>query len=308
MISPRPSAIPQLGTATPQRTVAYIVYNLEPKSSIPLQKSTSALPTKWTEFTMGREEQVEEREVLDSIFPDEITGKAVPLQDYQASSHATRTILTPSHTDISETEYRILITLDLPDDEEESSQPSMVLTVRYPEDYPDKAPNLDLSPPEDGGPKHPMFDVAEDKGELLSALEPVVEENLGMAMVFTLVTTLKDEAEQLVERRKQDAARAHEEVLAAAEREENKKFHGTPVTRETFLQWRDGFFKEMEEAQRREEEERLAEMKKARIKDPTKLTGRQLWERGLAKGEEVDEAEEGAAPAEEMEKLKVSAT
>jgi hypothetical protein len=30
---------------------------------------------------MGREEQIEEREVLDSIFPDEITGKSpiIPL-------------------------------------------------------------------------------------------------------------------------------------------------------------------------------------------------------------------------------------
>lgn len=183
----------------------------------------------------------------------------------------------------------------------------MVLTVRYPEDYPDKAPNLDLSPADDGAAKHPMFNVAEDKDELLKALEPVIEENLGMAMVFTLVTTLKDEAEQIVERRKQDALRAHEEVLAAAEREENKKFHGTPVTRETFLQWREGFIKEMEEDQRREEEERAAEMKKARIKDPTKLTGRQLWERGLAKGEEVEDAEDDAAPTDEMEKLKVSA-
>lgn len=188
----------------------------------------------------------------------------------------------------------------------------MVLTVRYPEDYPDKAPNLDLSPAEDddgGGARHPLFGVAEDKDELLRALAPVVEENLGMAMVFTLVTTLKEEAEQLVERRKQAAARAREEVLAAAEREENKKFHGTPVTRETFLQWREGFIREMEEAQRREEEERAAEMKKARIKDPTKLSGRQLWERGLARGEEVEEVEDGAAaPAEEMDKLKVSAS
>ena len=28
---------------------------------------------------MGREEQIEEREVLDSIFPDEIVGKTVPV-------------------------------------------------------------------------------------------------------------------------------------------------------------------------------------------------------------------------------------
>lgn len=211
--------------------------------------------------------------------------------------------------DISANEFRISIALDIVDDAEDNSPPVMLLTVRYPEDYPDKAPNLDLFPDENTEP-HPLINVADDKAELLQTLEPVIEENMGMAMVFTLVSTLKEEAEQLVARRKEAAARAHEEVLLAAEREENKKFHGTPVNRETFLSWREGFIKEMEEEERRREEERLAEMKKARIKDPTKLTGRQLWERGLAKGgDELEEGEDdAAAPTEDMEKLKVSAS
>lgn len=211
--------------------------------------------------------------------------------------------------DISANEFRISIALDIDNDDEENPQPVMLLTVRYPEDYPDKAPNLDLFPDEDTEP-HPLINVADDKAELLQTLEPVIEENLGMAMVFTLVSTLKEEAEQLVARRKEAAVRAHEEVLLAAEREENKKFHGTPVNRETFLSWREVFIKEMEEEERRREEERLAEMKKARIKEPTKLTGRQLWERGLAKGgDELEEGEEdAAAPTEDMEKLKVSAS
>lgn len=126
-----------------------------------------------------------------------------------------------------------------------------------------------------------------------------------MAMVFTLVTTLKEEAEQMVVRRKEAAAREHEELVLAAEREENKKFHGTPVNPETFLKWRDDFMKEMEEQQQREEEERLAELKKARVKEPTRLTGRQLWERGLAAGGEEEEGEEGLA--EDVGKLKVAA-
>lgn len=214
-----------------------------------------------------------------------------------------------SNADISETEYRISITLDIPDDESDSPQPVMLLTVRYPEDYPDKAPHLDLAPGNDDNEtsKHPLFNVADDKDTLLEALQPVIEENLGMAMIFTLVTTLKEEAEQLAVRRREAVLRAHEEELAAAEREENKKFHGEPVTRESFLRWREGFIKEMEEQRQREEEERLAELKKARIKEPVKLTGRQLWERGLAKGEEADEADEDA-PAEELKNLKVSAS
>ncbi|KAK7745365.1 Protein gir2 [Cytospora paraplurivora] len=229
---------------------------------------------------MGREEQIEEREVLDSIFPEEIT-------------------------DISETEYRISIALDIPDDEE-NEPPVMLLTVRYPEEYPDKAPHLDLATNDGGENKHPLFSVADDKDELLKSLEPVIEENLGMAMVFTLVATLKEEAEQLVAKRREAAAQAHEEEVLAAERKENEKFQGTAVTRESFLAWRANFIKEMEEQRQKEEEERLAELKKARVKEPVKMTGRQLWESGLAKGEEIDEGED--VPVEDLEKLKVSAS
>ncbi|OLN95953.1 RWD domain-containing protein [Colletotrichum chlorophyti] len=203
---------------------------------------------------MGREEQVEEREVLESIFPDEIT-------------------------DISETEFRISIALDVPGEEEDPLK--MILHVRYPEAYPDEPPILDLQPTPNAAP-HDWFSVADDKERLLKNLDETIQENLGMAMVFTLVTTLKDAAEALIEERKQAKEKEHEEAVLAAEREENKKFHGTPVTPETFLKWRADFIREMKELKEKEEEERLAELKKAKIKEPVKLTGKQLWERGLA--------------------------
>ncbi|ORY60140.1 ubiquitin-conjugating enzyme/RWD-like protein [Pseudomassariella vexata] len=230
---------------------------------------------------MGREEQVEEREVLDSIFPEEIT-------------------------DISDTEYRISILLDVPpdDDEDTDEPPTIVLHVRYPENYPDEPPVLELSAPQNV-PTHPQFSVASDKDQLLQGLEETIQENLGMAMVFTLVTTLKENAEQLVADRKAELAKAHEEALLAAEREENKKFHGTPVTPETFVKWRAGFIKEMEEERLRLEEERLAELKKSRVKEEKKLTGKQLWERGLVG--KIDEGEdEDTGLAEGVESLKVA--
>jgi hypothetical protein len=164
--------------------------------------------------------------------------------------------------------------------------------VRYPEEYPDKAPLLELAAPQNSTPHH-YLNVAEDKEQLLQGLEATVEENLGMAMVFTLVSALKEAAEQLVEERKEIAAKVQEEAVLAAEREENKKFHGTPVNRETFLKWREGFLKE-----------RAAELKKARIKEPTKLTGKQLWERGLATAGQ-EEVDEDGVPTEEVQKLKV---
>jgi hypothetical protein len=139
----------------------------------------------------------------------------------------------------------------------------------------------------------------------LSALEPTIEENLGMAMVFTLVSTLKDLAEQLIIERQQ-AKQAQKDLEAKRiEEEENAKFHGTAVTRETFLEWREKFFREMAEEEERRKEEKEAEDRKKRIKPEEKLTGKQLWERGLVgKVEEEDEEDEGVKGG--VEALKVS--
>lgn len=181
----------------------------------------------------------------------------------------------------------------------------IALTVRYPDDYPDKAPHLDLSAEDES--KHPLFSISDAKDDLLKSLEPVIEENLGMAMVFTLVTTVKEEAEQVAIKAREVEIKAHEEAALEAERKENEKFQGAAVTRESFLSWREGFLKEMEEQRQKEEEERLAEMKKAKIKEPARMSGRQLWESGLAKGEEIDDGDDDA-PAEDLAKLKVSAS
>ena len=212
--------------------------------------------------------------------------------------------------EISDTEFRISITLDLPDD---PSPPTFLLQVRYPDDYPDKAPHLDILAPPNAAP-HEFFSVGDDRDALLSGLASTVEENLGMAMVFALVSTLKEAAEQLVLDRLAVREKKHEEAVLAAERAENAKFHGEPVTRESFLRWRDGFLREMEELRRREEDERAAEAKKSKTKDPGRLSGRQLWEGGLAgkDGEDVeeDDDEDGAdeVPVEGVQKLKVEAS
>ncbi|EAW10639.1 RWD domain-containing protein [Aspergillus clavatus NRRL 1] len=235
---------------------------------------------------MGREEQIEEREVLDSIFPDEIT-------------------------DVSDTSYRISITLDTPENdvqEEDAEQPVLILQVSYPPEYPDVAPDLDISAPPNA-PKHPRLDIQEDRERLLEALQPTIEENLGMAMVFTLVSTLKDSAELLMSERA-NAVQAEKEMEAAkAEEEENRKFQGTAVTPQTFMEWREKFRKEMEGREQKEREEKEAEEKKFKkitAKEEKKLTGRQLWERGLAGKVDYDEDDEDAIPAA-VEKMKIAA-
>lgn len=196
--------------------------------------------------------------------------------------------------------------LDITNDEgDESEPPTVLLQVKYPEAYPEEPPVLDLLPPPNA-PIHPFFSVASDKERLLDGLSETIEENMGMAMIFTLVSTLKENAEQLVAERQEAARHEAEQILLAAEREENKKFHGTPVNPETFKSWREGFRKEMEELRAKEEEaEEAAEKKRNRGKDAVVLlTGKQLWERGLAGKVEEDEDYDDLP---EVEKLKVEA-
>ena len=229
---------------------------------------------------MGREDQKEEREVLESIFPEEIT-------------------------EVSETEFRVLIQLDVPSTSEEDPEPPVILLqVQYPEAYPDEAPRLDIHSPPNAS-RYPHFDVQDDKEQLLASLQSTIEENLGMAMIFALVTTLKDNAEQLIAERLGAIQAEKDKETARAEEEENRKFEGTKVTRETFLAWRDRFKKEIEDEKLRKEQEREDELRKKRIKEEKKMTGKELWEKGLAgkAGEEEEEGED--AIDEEMQALRV---
>lgn len=211
-------------------------------------------------------------------------------------------------SDLSDTSYRITIPLDLDPDEDNEEAPILILQVSYPEAYPDVAPDLEiLTPP--NAPKHTRFDIQQDKAHLMKALEPSIEENLGMAMVFTLFSTLKEAAESLILERAASEREAHEREIAQAEEEENRKFQGTLVTKEKFLEWRERFRKEMEEEERREREEKEAEEKKKKpsAREEPKLTGRQLWERGLAGKGDYDEEGDEELPPVSVEKLQISA-
>ena len=230
---------------------------------------------------MGREEQKEEREVLDSIFPDEIQ-------------------------DVSASEYRVSIALDVnKSDEDETPDPVILLNIRYPEAYPDEAPRLDITQPPNA-PRYDHLDIQNDKARLLEALGPTIEESMGMAMVFALVSALKDAAELLVSERLQAIQAVKDVESAKAEEEENRKFEGEKVTRESFLAWREGFQREMaDEAARRVAEVEAEEKKKRGAREERKLTGKQLWQRGLAGNTVEEDEDEGDDALEGVQKLRV---
>ena len=173
------------------------------------------------------------------------------------------------------------------------SSATLILTVAYPETYPDIAPNLDITFPQNA-PRIPQLSLPEDKRHLLSSIDETITESLGQAMVFTLISALKESAERLISERLNEAQAEKDQEAAKAEEVENAKFHGEAVTRDSFLAWRARFRGEME----REEEERRRveeEGKSRKVKiEEGKMTGRELWERGLVGKVEEEDGEEDA--------------
>lgn len=130
---------------------------------------------------------------------------------------------------------------------------------------------------------------------------------MGMAMIFTLVSTLKEAAEALIAEREAGAQAVRDAEARKAEEEENRKFHGIAVTRESFLAWREKFRNEQADKAMREQEEQEAEDKKKRGRlEEKKLTGRQLWETGMV-GKVDEEDIDGNDALEGVEKLRIDA-
>ncbi|KAI5780488.1 putative RWD domain protein [Geopyxis carbonaria] len=235
---------------------------------------------------MSNDEQIEEIEVLQSIYPDELT------------------ILSP-------TSFRIQLVLDpppTPNNTEESAPPILLLHVSYPPTYPDAAPDLDITL-DPSTPGTAALSFPGDKAPLLETLSSVIDENLGMAMVFTLASSLKDAAEALIGERASQKERERESVQRREEEKEMEKFRGEMVTREKFLEWREKFVAEMEEARRAakeaEEEERGRKPGATPAVKEKKLTGKEMWERGLVGEAGDDEEEEGAGVEAGVAALKV---
>ncbi|KAF3929318.1 hypothetical protein AA313_de0209113 [Arthrobotrys entomopaga] len=181
---------------------------------------------------------------------------------------------------------------------------TILLRVTYTPTYPEEPPLLALSlPPPDSDTIHPLT-FPSDEPPLLEAINTAVEENIGMAMVFTLTTTLKEAAETILRSRADEAQRIRDEAARLEEEKEMEKFRGELVTKEVFERWMEEFKKEMKEKKEAEEREREeAELKSGRRSGNVsgtgaggkKLTGRELFERGLVGGldDDVDDDDNG---------------
>lgn len=231
------------------------------------------------------EEQKQELEILQSIYPDELT------------------ILTP-------TRFQINILLDT----ESKRRHAVLLDVTYAEQYPETVPILNIiegtvddedEESDEESDEEGNYDDdngqtlskklltlietikldKEDYSELLRKLNEEAEFNVGMPSVFSLASSLKDHAETAFTDKFNAEEKKIQDAIEAIEREEQKKFTGTKVTPASFEEWRVKFRKELGIDKRLDE--RYANVHNGR------LTGKQIFEEGLASGEELEDTNDG---------------
>ncbi|KDE03067.1 hypothetical protein MVLG_06427 [Microbotryum lychnidis-dioicae p1A1 Lamole] len=195
------------------------------------------------------EERRSEVEVLESIFADELTI-------------------------ISDDK----LALKVEPEEQSPSEPYVLsLLITYTPTYPDEVPLIEVEAIEGE-----ISD--EENSTLVTGLQSAAEDNLGIAMVYTLASYLKDSLVELVRQRKVRLAKEEAERHEKEEEAAIRKMQGTKVTNESFAQWRLKFEKEMADASAKEEQERLKTLppkeREEAKKFRSKLSGRQLFEKG----------------------------
>ncbi|KAH3901989.1 related to Protein GIR2 [Saccharomycodes ludwigii] len=259
-------------------------------------------------MTDYKEEQLQELDILQSIYPDEIS---IINNEFPAIALQVNLLIETIPKDTSS------FTAEMIDWEYHLN-----IMFKLPENYPDVAPLIEITPietkkshikeeeeeeeeedqayDEHGNPiKSKITDIPgkihfDDEyihDKLLSHTIPSQIENdmlLGMPMLFTLINSIKEDAEEYYTEKLHQYELKHEKEIQERELIENAKFVGTKVTKETFNAWRIKFRKELSLDERNKE--RLMKSHGGR------LSGRQIFEQGLA-GDDDDEQEliEGVA-------------
>merc|ERR1740131_665010 len=136
----------------------------------------------------------------------------------------------------------------------------ILMKFTFPDKYPEEKPEIEFEDSDNIEDEHLQ--------ELKTHLDSVADENLGMAMVFTIVSEAIQWLGELNDRLKHEAEEAIRRQKEADEEEERKKLEGTKVTIESFLAWKAEFDAEMEA---------LKKGAKAKEKKDNKKTGRELF-------------------------------
>ncbi|CAG8486937.1 2915_t:CDS:2 [Scutellospora calospora] len=189
-----------------------------------------------------KEEQEQELEVLKSIYPDELEGEG---------------------------EFRITL---IPEEQDSSTPLVLALRIKYTPTYPEEIPEISLEVLEGS-----LEENEHDK--LYTDLTNMARDSIGIAMVFTLSSFLKDSLTTFVIERQEQRKKVEEDRIRKEIEEEQAKFQGTRVTIASFLEWRENFEREI--AEREKTTKSLTLLRKEELRR-NKLTGRQLFEQDEA--------------------------
>ncbi|CAD6572724.1 MAG: hypothetical protein CYPHOPRED_004934 [Cyphobasidiales sp. Tagirdzhanova-0007] len=170
------------------------------------------------------------------------------------------------------------VTVRVEPEEGSTSEPMLLLLrIRYTPNYPDELPDMSIDVQEEGAEEDQLTE--EDRDMLLRRLRESGEENIGIAMVYTLVLQLKESLTELLIAKA--AARELEDQVEALKAELAKP-KGTPVTAANFLAWKKNFEVEMLNKRTAEQADdlRLMPPKERRDREAffQRVTGRQIFE------------------------------
>ncbi|CCK68178.1 Gir2p KNAG_0A05110 [Huiozyma naganishii CBS 8797] len=236
-----------------------------------------------------KEEQLQELEVLQSIYPDELH------------------VVSDGYPGVK---FEVGVPLELDADplaKSLSKRHVVLIGFVFPEMYPDVPPLLSIEPQEfslhgensddddddDDSEEEQEYDEHGNKmisklevlpdtisfdeyvPELQKKTEQQIEDDMlvGMQMCFALISSIKENCESWFLQKLTSLEELHEQQLAEKERQEQIKFTGTKVTKESFNEWRDSFRKEWK-LDERDSNRRIAA-------HHGKMTGRQMFEQGV---------------------------
>jgi len=182
------------------------------------------------------------------------------LQEQQDEMEAIESIYSEEIDILDTSPHRFTIPVKTDDyDEDEGLGRMVLLKFSFTKTYPSEAPLVEVEESENMEEDGILDDMA-------AHIKEQIEENLGMPMIFTIISAMIEWLGETNDRLKREAEEEAQRIKDAADEEERKKLEGTKVTIESFLAWKADFDKER--------------MEKMLVKEKTgkeKLTGRELF-------------------------------
>ncbi|PVU88917.1 hypothetical protein BB559_005288 [Furculomyces boomerangus] len=117
-----------------------------------------------------------------------------------------------------------------------------VTGIKHTKNYPDEAPNYSIETDTDIDTNLTQDEIE----EMNTKMEEIIQDNMGMAMIFSMASSLKESLDELLIKKLEEAETVEKERIDKEIELEQKKFVGTKVTRQVFMEWKKRF--ELEQA------------------------------------------------------------